>query len=788
MFKTNYTRFLLGIFMTLLSCFPSKAVLTGANMEQTLSMLNSELTAFAESVDSLNALFASGRKRYLGKLRSLKDEAEQVALMFYSQQDIHIFGQAYSAEKASEVVAEFDKMRKPSEVWVAQYDQNIVRCEKLLKTLQGLDQQSLSSSSKSNIRKSSATLEQILRLLREKREQITVDHEEFHKVGTRMDMLKKDITESYEGIHHRVFFASDRSYTEVLANFGEEWNRCKTSIGYIFHPSSYAWHYEQQWARDGNIVLWTILITFLLSFVIFYSIHKWGSRHGFRPRVFLMPRIFGYTCACILTTLALFILHWWVIDNSFYQGVISICIKIAMLCIVVFLSVSVRLPKRLMYPTIGNYLPSLFLTVTTLFMRMMLADSMTIRVVLVPVIIVGVVMQVIYNYCNRRLISRFDRICNEISCIIYIVALVMAWMGRYFFSLQIIIIWTILLTGIIFVSFAFHAIARYGMARKCMNPSYRGSYFDLTLRQFVKPALLIAALLVCLYECAQIFNITEWLESVLTSPFIDFPGKIRISLLRIGLVAVMALATRYIMSVIRNSHKNRRLQTSSRFISVGMAMQMATTLVWGAFAVVSLFIFEVNGVGILAILSGVMVGVGIALRDTIDCFLCGIAMMMGRVKVGDYVMCENVRGRVIDIQYRTTQIETEDGAIVSFFNTSFFGKNYRNLTRNGKYERMLLNFKLQKDADITSLREEFINELLEGIPEIARHPAPRIHFVSSERFYMDLMAEVWVPVDDYLCISSRVKELLFLSIRKHGLANMMPDVRTRIIEESTPKK
>ena len=137
MFKTNYTRFLLGIFMTLLSCFPSKAVLTGANMEQTLSMLNSELTAFAESVDSLNALFASGRKRYLGKLRSLKDEAEQVALMFYSQQDIHIFGQAYSAEKASEVVAEFDKMRKPSEVWVAQYDQNIVRCEKLLKTLQG---------------------------------------------------------------------------------------------------------------------------------------------------------------------------------------------------------------------------------------------------------------------------------------------------------------------------------------------------------------------------------------------------------------------------------------------------------------------------------------------------------------------------------------------------------------------------------------------------------------------------------------------------------------------------
>lgn len=787
MLKTLFRNTLLALLLSLLPCVPAHAVLTGANMEQTLSMLHSELNAFSHSVDSITVLFAKERQHYMSNLKAIDEDAEQVALMFYSQRDSYVFGQAYSAEKASRVVERFDKMREPADAWIAQYDNNIVRCEKLLKTLEVMDLQTLSPASRTYVAKSKATLQHTLALLREKRGLVMADRQEFLRVGERMEMLKKDIAQSYKSIHTRVFFASDVSYDKVLANFGEEWHHCRNSVMLLFHPSALGWEYAKQWAHDGNLIFWTMLLVFLLSFMFFYGIHRFSTYRGYTPKIMAMPRTFGYTCACIVTTLALLLLRSVVIENPFYQSIISLIIEVEILCIVVFLSVSVRLPNHLVYPSMGNYLPTLFITVCTLTMRMMLADTLTMRLLLVPVIVVALGLQIWFNYRNRHVTRHFDRLCNEVSAIVYIVALVLAWMGRYFFSVQIIIIWTILLTGLIFLSFVFHSITLFGNARRSENARYQDSYLDITLRLFLKPSLFFLTFGVCLYECAHIFNIVEWMESVMTSFFVDFPGKIRISLLRTATIVVMAMGTHYILTLIHHAQKVRRHKSHLQTASIGMMMQLATTLVWGAFAVLSLFILEVNGMGILAVMSGVMVGVGIALRDTIDSFLCGVSMMMGRVRIGDTVVCENVRGRVVDIQYRTTQIETEDGAIVSFFNTAFFGKNYRNLTGKNEYERMLLHFKLQKDADITALRGEFVEELLAEIPEIARHPAPRIHFVASERFYMELMAEVWVPVSDYLRVSSRVKEVLFLSIRHHGLANMMPDVRTRIIEDSSRK-
>lgn len=780
--KKTVRHLLLIIVILCFSVIPAKAVLTGKNMEQTLSMLHSELMDFSLSVDSVNANFTSERARYLRALRSINDEAEQVALMFYSQRDNYVFGQAYSADKASDVVRRFDTMSAPAEAWIVQYENNIKRCQKLLKTLECLDQSTLSPQAKVDAERSKTKLRNVLVVLNEKRAQIINDRKEYLEVESRMEMLRGDIRDSFQSIHTRVFLAHDKSYSQVLANFRQEWSKCKDDIMLVFHPSSYGWNYKKQWARDGNIVLWTMIVCFLLSFFVFYFLHVLLTSRGFKPRVFLMPRAFAYAFACITTTLVLLMLRCTIIDNPFYQSVISLIVEVEILCIVVFLSVSVRLPKELVYRSMENYLPTLFLTVITLSMRMMLADALVIRMVLVPSIVIGLTLQILFNYINRRVTKRFDRIANEISAIVYIAALVLAWGGRYFFAVQIIIIWTIILTGHIFLSFAFHSIDYYTEIRKNHKSSYAGSYKDLTLRLLVKPCLFMLIFGVCAYECAHIFNITEWLESVVTAFFIDFPGKMRVSLTRLATITMMAMATNYVMKMIHSMQLSRRNHSQHHATSIGMMMQMTTIVVWGIFAVLTLFILEVNGMGILAVLSGVMVGVGIALRDTIDSFLCGISMMMGRVKLGDYVMCENVRGRVVDIQYRTTQIETEDGAIVSFFNTAFFGKNYRNLTGKDRYERMLLHFKLQKDADITHLREVFIQELLDELPEIARHPAPRIHFVASERFYMELMAEVWVPVDDYLRVSSAVKELLFLSIRRHGLANMMPDVRTRIIQ------
>lgn len=757
-----------------------QAVLTGKNLNQTVSMLSSEMEAFAHGADSLNGLFRQTRADYIRALGELSDKVDEVSLMLYSQQDVYVYGQAYAAYRADNVVAEFYQLQQPALSWLKQYDAAIQRCERLQHVLLSIDASRLSPEARQERQRCAQILDGILQGLRKWRQQIADDSRSFYTLEKRVKSIQAYVEESYSNLHVRVFMTADKTFPQVMASWSSEWPVFCRNVHSLFNPSVFAWKYQQEWARTGNLLLWSFLLSFFLTVAVsMFFYHRFIKRGG-KTVIFGSGRMYSYFCGALVAFLVQVVEYNFFITNPFYENVSFLIMEVLVLFMVVLFSVSMRVEKSLVVPTLRSYLPVLLVTIWSVGYRMMLVEAHVLRVTLVPLLLLSIIFQTVVNYRNRHVTMRFDRLLGEISFFVYVIGLVLAWIGRYFLSTQVVVFWTILLTGHLFLSCFYGSLNLYQQRREQADPSFRTSLIATTLRVLVAPFVCVLVILFCIYECAFTFNILQWVESVFTHMFIDIPDKFRVSLLRLAMIGTLGVLTYYFIAVVHNVQlRIRRKNHSAK--SVGMVMQVCTILAWGIFGIVSLVILEVNGMGVVAIISGVMVGVGIALRDTIDSFLCGVAMMMGRVKIGDYVMCDDVRGRVIDIQYRTTLIETEDGAVVSFFNTAFFGKNYRNLTGKGKYERMLLNFKLQKDADITALRQEFIQELLDQIPEVARQPAPRIHFVASERFHMELMAEVWVPVHDYLRVSSRVKEVLFLSIRHHGLFNMMPDERTRIV-------
>ena len=66
-------------------------------------------------------------------------------------------------------------------------------------------------------------------------------------------------------------------------------------------------------------------------------------------------------------------------------------------------------------------------------------------------------------------------------------------------------------------------------------------------------------------------------------------------------------------------------------------------------------------------------------------------LMMGRVKVGDYIICDGTRGRVSNISYTWTMLGSyRDGLVIAFQNAQLFSKNYKNMTRNHGYELDIL--------------------------------------------------------------------------------------------------
>ena len=56
--------------------------------------------------------------------------------------------------------------------------------------------------------------------------------------------------------------------------------------------------------------------------------------------------------------------------------------------------------------------------------------------------------------------------------------------------------------------------------------------------------------------------------------------------------------------------------------------------------------------------------------------------MTGRVKIGDLIVCDGIRGKVTSISYTSTMVTAMDGSVIAFTNSQLFTKNYQNMTRN----------------------------------------------------------------------------------------------------------
>jgi small-conductance mechanosensitive channel len=105
-------------------------------------------------------------------------------------------------------------------------------------------------------------------------------------------------------------------------------------------------------------------------------------------------------------------------------------------------------------------------------------------------------------------------------------------------------------------------------------------------------------------------------------------------------------------------------------------------IVWGAWALISMNIFNINNTWLVAISAGLSTGIGFAMKDIIEKSYYGISLMAGRIKVGDFVSIDGTRGTVRNISYTSTMLEALDGSVIAYQNSQLFTLNYKNLTKN----------------------------------------------------------------------------------------------------------
>lgn len=166
-----------------------------------------------------------------------------------------------------------------------------------------------------------------------------------------------------------------------------------------------------------------------------------------------------------------------------------------------------------------------------------------------------------------------------------------------------------------------------------------------------------------------------------------------------------------------------------------------------------LVVFRV--VGLTGVVSGLLAGAGItafvigfALKDIGENFLAGILLAFKRpFRVGDIVDITGIRGTVLTMNLRDTQIKTMDGKDVFIPNGTIIKNPLTNFTIDG-YLRYDFTVGLDYGSDYRRAMEVIL-KAIEGIPGVlAEAKCPSVWISNLAESTLNLQVNFWVNTFD----------------------------------------
>ncbi len=210
---------------------------------------------------------------------------------------------------------------------------------------------------------------------------------------------------------------------------------------------------------------------------------------------------------------------------------------------------------------------------------------------------------------------------------------------------------------------------------------------------------------------------------------------------------------------------------------------LAITVIYTIFGLTQLRLLGVDLTGIIATSAVITAVLAFAMQDTLGNVLAGLAIQLDNsVRVGDWIQVDNLGGRVTDIRWRSTTVETRSWETVVIPNSALMKAKFVILGRRGSAPlqwRRGLSFMVDPavpPARVIHLVEEEMREIM--IANVARVPAPSCVLAGFEggnlayqlRYFLtDLVEDD--PTD------SAVRVHLFASLQRAGI-RIAEDQRT----------
>ena len=673
---------------------------------------------------------------------------------------------------------------------------------------------------------------EILKMYAETKAVVVADSIHYYETYLRLKETYDYAHDYYQVLQNRIFVEGQTPWYTILQRPGYYWLQAiddahekydVASLKSLFSKGQQTQTNENGWEYSLQIFIIVLFIIELMAIWFVVSLLLIPAFRYFKP---LKEHVDKEHRRFISLLIAVFVT---IIINSCIggDGLLHIAARLTntylWLLATVLLALLFRLKPNQMKHGLKMYMPTLCMALAVIGFRVVFMPNALMNIVFPPMVVAFFVWQLFACLRHVKEMDRFDRLFGWLSLVAIGAAAGVAIAGYIFASLLILVWWYFQLAYIQIIYTILYLIVQYRKKRMVNRLNdYRSRinfisgpgketlmfgatwFYDL-VKEVVIPVMGLLSLPACARLALNVFDFDDLFENIYYHNFVQLVSDSGADTFRLSLHGIFVLISlffvfRYINRALHAiwqqcryalfMKKNHRKTIRNNEINLSLGNSIISVLVWFTYIVVIVLTLHIPTSSLSLVAGGLSAGIGFALKDTLNNFIYGIQLMSGRLRVGDWIVCDGIRGKVTHIGYQSTEIETVDGAEMSFLNATLFAKNFSNLTRNHGYEFVKITVGVAYGTDIQRVRELLTEAMhtLQDKDSFGRDIVDSNRGITISLEDMDDSA-VTIAVKQQVLVAERVgyidraKELIYNTLNENGIAIPFPQCDVHLVKE-----
>lgn len=758
---------------------PSNAVLKEANLDTTLYMLRTELTNYHIDLEKQNQAAKAQQLAVIQELISIVKQADQNSIMLYSQRNGYIFDMTYACHEATEQFKKFKSKAVPFRQMIKKNNVEVARFDSLINYLYGMNTMFLSEEAQVNRNVDLTLAVNIRRQLVEKQKQLQAYLQAYDRTDRKLQALNDYANRRYEDIQNSIFNNGGDNYLRILRNISMNYKEAKMSVTEKYKPvpgMMSQWDVRIIFILFGIIIFWGLISIFLNLFTIRIVITQL-MKHGMfenRKESFMAKR----PCLIMAMTVVTFAVILGIVRMAVTQNFVimasQLLVEYSWLVGVILVSILLRVDNDKIKNTFRIYSPLMLVGFIVIVFRIILIPNDLVNLIFPPVLLLCALWQ--WNVIGRKhnQVLRTDKTYAFISLAVFGVSTIFAWTGFTLLAVQLIIWWTMQLTCVLTITCCEGWLSVYAKRKKLADRAITDKWLYRFIYKVLLPISGVLSFIISIYWAADVFNMSDTTWEIFNKDYIK-TSNFTASLFSISEVACLYFLFNYIniTSVDFMRHHFEKADPASAASKIVMFKNVMQVIIWGIWLMIALNVFQVGKSWLLAIFAGLSTGLGFASKDILENIYYGISLMMGRVKVGDYIICDGTRGKVSSISYTSTMLEATDGSVIAFQNSQLFSKNYKNMTKNHGYELDILEVGIAYGSNVKEVKQILIDALMK-LDCIYQDKGVKVLLKSFDDSCITLKIVVWVNVLTQAIDDATIMECIYDTLNDHNIEIPFP--------------